>query len=289
MYFIHYAFDIHRIGETLWRGNGTIDVTSVIMIICYKKWSFTLMSDEKWSLGNLHFSNGRWFPGYIYICYVYLHIYKIYTQRNIHYVSTFFGCGFWFILSETTSKIRLGSPTEFGPSHHFHCLLWTWENLSIINLRTPTRLPRYPVPGWRSFLDGHFVMIFLGRFFLLLLTYETGNSQGKEKNLSFFGGWGDAGWDVFRQVFFWKEKNHLEWVGIFSFLPQLGSFAGSRNTSGRTGSWTLSNMWNKKSNQNLTQIPTTRGSTNSFAGWNEDVFTIQKKWWLFFQPAFGIC
>ena len=219
MYFIHYAFDIHRIGETLWRGNGTIDVTSVIMIICYKKWSFTLMSDEKWSLGNLHFSNGRWFPGYIYIYVMYIYIYIKYTHKETYTTyPLFLDVAFWVYPIRDNLNTFYGSALPLSsPVPH------------IINLQTPTRTSQSGtrVPGWRSIS----VLVtwsddFFGAFFFVVggcWPTKQAIRKWKEKNLSFFGGWGDAGWDVFRQVFFWKEKNHLEWVGIFSFLPQLGS------------------------------------------------------------------
>lgn len=144
-----------------------------------------------------------------------------------------------------------------------------------------------PVPGTRlEVISGWSLRDdFFWAFFFVVVDLRNRQFARKREEPEFFWGLGGCGLRCVPPSFFLERKNHLEWVGIFSFLPQLGSFAGSRNTSGRTGSWTLSNMWNKKSNQNLTQIPTTRGSTNSFAGWNEDVFTIQKKMVTFFSAS----
>lgn len=219
---------------------------------------------------------------------IFTYIYKIYTQRNIHYVSTFFRVCFGLSYPRQLPKYGSALPLSSVP-HIISTASFGREKIC----PSSTFGPQQDFPGTRYQAGGHFWMVtswwfFLGVFFVVV---DLRNRQfaRKREEPEFFWGLGGCGLRCVPPSFFLERKNHLEWVGIFSFLPQLGSFAGSRNTSGRTGSWTLSNMWNKKSNQNLTQIPTTRGSTNSFAGWNEDVFTIQKKWWHFFQPAFGIC
>lgn len=226
---------------------------------------------------------------YIYICYVYLHIYIKYTHKETYTTyPLFFVCVLVYPIRDNfqnTARLShwVRSLTSF-PLPPLDVRKFVHHQPSDPNKTSPVPGTRLEViSGW-SLRDD-----FFWAFFFVVVDLRNRQFARKREEPEFFWGLGGCGLRCVPPSFFLERKNHLEWVGIFSFLPQLGSFAGSRNTSGRTGSWTLSNMWNKKSNQNLTQIPTTRGSTNSFAGWNEDVFTIQKKWWHFFQPAFGIC
>lgn len=165
---------------------------------------------------------------YIYVrTYMYIYIYKnIHLKKHTLRIHFFWMWVFGFIrqrqLPIFTARLSRGGKknTEFTDLTSFPLPPLDVRIVFPSSTFTPTRRPRYPVPAGGHFWSVTSWWFYLGVFFGCWPTKQA--IRNEKRRTWVILGLGGC-WLRCVAPSFSRKKNHLEWVGIFSFLPQLGS------------------------------------------------------------------